>query len=85
MMLLELLAIGCVVLATISIHLYLSVKELSKQLEDEKKANAEVAERPPSVELDEFLHDMTAYGKGMVIVTRAPVEGTLIRSFNAAK
>ena len=85
MMLLELLAIGCVVLATISIHLYLSVKELSKQLEDQKKANAEVAERSPSIELEEFLHDMTAFGKGMVIVTRAPVEGTLIRSFNAAK
>jgi hypothetical protein len=44
-----------------------------------------VEDRPPNLELQEFLHDMTEYGKGILIVTRAPVEGTLLRGYNGAK
>jgi hypothetical protein len=92
MNLIDFLAIQCFVLWFLIGTLFSRNRKLSQRileqktvLEHETAKSAEASERSPSIELDEFLHDMTEHGKGILIVTRAPVEGTLLRSFNGAK
>lgn len=92
MNLVDFLAIQCLVLWFFVGRLFFRNRKLSQRILEEKTVRehaeaqaAEAPERSPSIELDEFLHDMTEHGKGILIVTRAPVEGTLLRSFNGAK